>query len=96
MREAPSESLEFSPNQLVFGHRVRDPLEVFWNAWCRSGSALPESLLGIRTRERLLRTLKVAESHLGQVQRNMNAHYDRKTKYRSFAPGDEVLMLLPV
>lgn len=29
VRETPTTSLGFSPNQLVFGHRIRVPLDVF-------------------------------------------------------------------
>lgn len=33
VREVPSESLGFSPNELIFGHNVRGPLQLLKEAW---------------------------------------------------------------
>ena len=98
VREAPTESLGFAPNELIFGHRVRGPLDVVRDAWCNPQPSRPESLLKqvMCTRERLSRALEAAQEHLGKAQRRMKGYYDKKTQYRSFAPGDEVLVLLPL
>ncbi len=98
VREVPTESLGFSPNQLVFGHRVRGPLDVVRDAWCGVPVNSPQPLLTqvLRTRERLVQAWDVAREHLGRAQRSMKEHYDRRAKYRSFNPGDEVLVLLPL
>ena len=97
VREAPTESLGFSPNQLVFRHRVRGPLDVVRDAWSRSSVGDASSLLKQvqTTRERLQKALEVAQAHLGKAQRKMKSYYDRKAKYRTFEPGEEVLVLLP-
>ena len=98
VREAPTESLGFSPNQLVFGHRVRGPLDVVREAWCQPSPERPVSLLKslMSSRERLAKALEVAQTHLCKAQQNMKGYYDRRAEYRSFAPGDEVLVLLPL
>lgn len=43
-----------------------------------------------------MKELEVAQSNLSQVQQKMKRSYNQKTKFRSFAHGDEVLMLLPL
>ena len=97
LREAPSESLGFSPNQLVFGHRVRGPLEVIREAWCGDGCK-KRSLLEfvLATRERLTSALEIAKSNLAGAQGKMKEYYDKKVKEREFQVGDEVLALLPM
>jgi len=97
VREVPTESLGFSPNELVFGHRVRGPLAVVREAWSGEEQS-SESLLSYvtRTRERLLKGLEMARSDLVSGQARMKAHYDRKAQCRSFKVGDEVLVLLPL
>lgn len=44
VREVPSESLGFSPNGLLFVHRVRGPLDVVNEAWSNTGQSKAESL----------------------------------------------------
>lgn len=96
-REVPQESLGFSPNQLVFGHRVRGPLNVVKEAW--SGDTdTSKNLLRYVTdfRTRLHETLKVARENLTMAQTKMKQWYDRKTQWREFQVGEEVLVLLPM
>ena len=38
----------------------------------------------------------VAKRHLQQAQRDMKGWYDKKARTRSFAPGDQVLVFLPI
>lgn len=98
IRETVQESLKFSPSELVFGHTVRGPLKV-----------LKERILGIETgektnvleyaskfRERLHESCTLAREALSKVQGKMKARYDKSTVIRSFAVGDQVLVLLPI
>ena len=98
VKESPTESLGFFPNQLVFRHRVRGPLDLVREAWCTPHSDRQESLLKnvLRTRERLVNALEVAKHHLEAAQKKIKGFYDQKDKYRSFAPGEEVFVLLPL
>lgn len=50
--EAPTEALGFSPNQLVFGYRVRGPLDVVRAAWCGEVEDELEALLDVVARTR--------------------------------------------
>ncbi len=98
IRETIQESLKFSPSELVFGHTVRGPLKV-----------LKEKMLGIendektnvleyvsRFRERLQESCTLAREALSKAQGKMKAHYDKGAANRSFAVGNQVLVLLPV
>ena len=97
-REVPSDSLGFSPNELVFGHKVRGPLSVVHDAWVKGNPNQAESLLEYvrKTRERLHNALALARENLCASQYKMKAVYDRKACERSFEVGDEVLVLLPL
>ena len=43
-----------------------------------------------------MKALEVAQHYLGAAQKKMKGYYDQKAKYCSFAPGEEVLVLLPL
>lgn len=72
MQLVSTESLEFSPNELVFGHRVRSPLAVMHETWNEGdeGSAVPLMRYVTRTRERLVKAgkgLEVARKNLAST-----------------------------
>lgn len=96
-REVPTESLGFSPHELIFGHHVRGPLMLVKERW--SGAADPPlSVLQyvINFKERLAQGLRMAHTNLTQAQSNMKEWYDRKARERKFQENDEVLVLLPL
>ena len=80
----------------MFGHRVRGSLDLVREAWCASHSDRPESLLKsvLRTRDRLVNALEMAQHHLGAAQKKRKRFYDQKAKYCSFAPGEEATEVL--
>ncbi|XP_048035833.1 uncharacterized protein LOC125261281 [Megalobrama amblycephala] len=98
IRETVQESLKFSPSELVFGHTVRGPLKV-----------LKERMLGIedskktnvldyvsKFRDQLQKSCMLARETLAKAQGKMKMWYDKSAVNRSFAVGDQVLVLLPV
>lgn len=95
-REVIQESLGLSPNQLVFGHRVRGPVAVLCDG------ALPEepplSLIQYVQgfRQCLILAGELAKEKLGRAQKKMKCWFDRKLEVRMFSPGDQVLALLPL
>ena len=98
VREVPSESLGLSPNELMFGHCVRGPLDVLRESWSDSGGDKAEPLLNVLTRTyyRWHKALELARNNLTVVQAEMKAYYDRKAKVRAFEPRQKVLALLPL
>ena len=96
-RDAPQESLGFSPFELIFGHTVRGLLSMLKEK-CVQGNPANESLLEYvsRFRTRLQETCELARKRLKTVQSEMKRRYDRNTVHRNFQDGDKVLVLLPL
>ena len=94
-RETVSDSLGFSPFELVFGHNVRGPLKCLKEKLlCQQPSS---GLIDYVScfRDRLYTARKLAKTHLESAQIQMKKWYDRKSRRRSFSPGDQVLVLSP-
>ena len=97
-REAPQESLGFSPFELLYGRTVRGPMAILKDLWTDDVQE-PE----VRTtyqyildlRQRLEDTLEVARKELEKSASRYKKHYDRKSKLRKFESNDDVLILLP-
>ena len=95
-RDTVQESLGFSPFQLVFGHRVRGPLSVLKNQ-CLSESQVPNLLERVEdSYEKLRQCREFARENLQSAQGKMKSWYDRKSATRSFSPGDQCLVFLPI
>ena len=97
IREVPNESLGFSPFELVFGRSARGPLALVKEKWLRDDQPT-ESVLNyvVKLKERLRSACELAKKHLQAVQTEMKTWYDRKARSRTFTPGDQVLVLLPL
>ncbi|KAK7878623.1 hypothetical protein WMY93_030459 [Mugilogobius chulae] len=95
-REVVQESTGFSPNDLVFSHKVRGPLALLQDNWRESDP--PSNLIDFVNgfRYRLYKAQEVAKDRLSGVQGKMKKLYDRHSVYREFLPGDQVLALLPL
>lgn len=96
MREATQESTGFSPFELIFGHRVRGPLQLLKEKWMvdqpRHGN-MHEYVATMR--QKLEAAQELARKHLRNNQMNMKEKYDIKAVDRQFKEGDEVLLMLP-
>ena len=97
IREVVQESLGFSPAELVFAHTVRGPLKLLQEKWLADDSP-PQNLLDYvcQFRHRLSKACEIAGTNLQASQRRMKSWYDKKAKTRAFAPGDKVLVFLPL
>uniref|UniRef100_A0A8C5CMY1 Gypsy retrotransposon integrase-like protein 1 n=1 Tax=Gadus morhua TaxID=8049 RepID=A0A8C5CMY1_GADMO len=95
-REVSQESTGFSPNDLVFGHNVRGPLDLLCEQW--KDAAPPENVLDYVNgfRHRLYAAGVLAKKNLGTAQSKMKTLYDRRAEKRVFSEGDRVLALLPI
>ena len=96
-RDVPTESLGFSPHELIFGHQVRGTLMLVKERWSGAVGPPPPNVLKyvIDFKERLAKSLNVAHANLTKAQSNMKEWYDKKARERSFKENDEVLVLLP-
>ncbi|XP_057704204.1 retrovirus-related Pol polyprotein from transposon 412 isoform X2 [Corythoichthys intestinalis] len=98
IRETPQESLGFSPADLVFGHTVRGPLRLLREKWLSDNSNPEQNMLDYVSsfRERLHHACDLARNSMKVAQSNMKIRYDKKAVVRTFQPGDQVLVLLPI
>ncbi|KAL0148642.1 hypothetical protein M9458_056082, partial [Cirrhinus mrigala] len=98
VRETVQESLGFSPAELVFGHQVRGPLKILKEQMLSIDSSPKMNVLDYVSnfRDRLHAACSFAKESLTNAQKDMKFRYDRKAVARSFMPGDQVLVLLPV
>ena len=96
VREAKQETLGFSPFELIYGHTVRGPLKLLHETWVSNSE--PDELLTYvdSFKNRMFHAFNVVKRLFPQVQSRMKQRYDLKSKVRSFEPGDQVLILLPM
>ena len=92
-REVPQETTGFSPFELLFGRRVRGPLDVLKEEWTGDrGTAVPVATHVVEMRERLAEMTQLVSENVAKSQQR---YYDRGAKSRRFDVGDQVLVLLP-
>ncbi|CAM4703830.1 unnamed protein product [Caretta caretta] len=97
-REVPQESTGFSPFELLYGRRVRGPLDLMRDEW--EGKATPDGESVVEYvlifRERLAELMGLARENLARAQRKQKVWYDRTARARAYATGDPVMVLIPV
>ena len=95
-REMTQESTGFSPNDLVFGHTVRGPLNLLYEQWkdAELSGNLVDYVNGFC--HRLYAAGLLAKENLVLAQGKMETLYDRRAEQRVFSEGDRVLALLPI
>ena len=95
-REVPQASTGFSPFELVYGRKVRGPLDIVKEAW-KARKRSTESVVSyvMDMHEKLSKMSELVKKNLEDSQRQQKYWYDRNTKNRSFQEGDSVLILLP-
>ena len=95
LREVTQESTGFSPNELVFGHTVRGPLNLLYEQW--KDADPPGNLIDYVNGfcHRLYAAGLLAKENLVSAQGKMKTLYDRRAEQRVFSEGDWVLALLP-
>ncbi|XP_076448667.1 uncharacterized protein LOC143285290 [Babylonia areolata] len=96
-REAPQESLGFSPFELLYGCTVRGPLAVLRQAWTDEEATEEVKTTAqyvVNLRNRLEETCALARDNLGKSSSRYARYFDHKAKPRTFKPGDQVLLLL--
>ncbi|XP_068213380.1 uncharacterized protein [Palaemon carinicauda] len=94
IRNHPNASTGVAPFELIYGHKVRGPLEIFHELL---SSGQKEELNVMKFVENLRKKLaiawKFARENLASSQVIMKSNFDKKTKVRSFEPGELVLVL---
>uniref|UniRef100_A0A8C5MZC9 Integrase catalytic domain-containing protein n=1 Tax=Leptobrachium leishanense TaxID=445787 RepID=A0A8C5MZC9_9ANUR len=95
-REVPQESTEFSPFELLYGCRVRGPLDLVRAHWEGSDDqeGLPVLSYVLELREHLRELTDLVQVNMQEAQTQQKAWYDQSTRSRSLV-GQKVLVLKP-
>ena len=100
IREAPQESLGFSPFEMVYGRQLRGPLALITDEWLKS-SGVEQTVTAEKYMEKLnvlSNVREIARENLDKAQLAMKEHFDdmKKVKARKFQIGDLVLAYFPI
>ena len=96
IRDSKSESMGFSPFQLLYGREIRGPLKVLKETWINNQNLSTSPIQYVHDlKEKLSKMHDFAKLHLSTYQSNMKDTYDQKSCSRSFNPGDQVLVFMP-
>uniref|UniRef100_A0A8C5MDW1 Gypsy retrotransposon integrase-like protein 1 n=1 Tax=Leptobrachium leishanense TaxID=445787 RepID=A0A8C5MDW1_9ANUR len=96
-REVPQKSTGFSPFELLYGRRVRGPLDLVQAQWegGQEAEGLPAVSYVLELRERLTELTAMVQGNMQAAQAQQKAWYDRSARSRSFLVGQKVLVLKP-
>ena len=98
-REVPQESTGFSPFELLYGRKVRGPLDVLretWAGYTAEEEETPIATYVVEMKDRLEEMSGLVQESMVRAQQCQKALYDRGAKERGFEIGDKVLVLLPM
>ncbi|XP_071797127.1 uncharacterized protein [Asterias amurensis] len=93
IREAPQESLGFSPFEMLYGRQVRGPMTILRELWTGEVSTTETKTTYqyiIDLRERLENTCQAAHKELQKSSARYKHHYDKRSKVREFSVGDKL------
>ena len=95
-REVPPASTGFSPFELLYGHQIRELLDILQETWEASNKS-NESVVSfvLSTQDRLAKLQELVCSNLTATQETQKAWYDRNVRGRELKPGGQLLVLLP-
>ena len=97
--EVPQESTGFSAFELLYGQKVRGPLDILketWTGYAAEGAQTPVAAYVLQMRDCLEEMSDLVQKSLGEGQQRQKALYDRGAKELTFEVGDLVLVLLPM
>ena len=97
-REAPQESLGFSPFELLYARPVRGPMTILRELWTENiedEEIKTTYQYVIDLREKMEKVIEVAQENLKNASKRYKKYFDVKAKARTFDKGDKVLLLLP-
>lgn len=94
--EVPQSTTGFSPFELLYGRPVRGPLDILRESWVASEKT-DESVVShiLSVREKLENAAELMQENSTRAKAQQKWWYDRNARNREFAPGDQVLVLLP-
>ena len=97
-REAPHESIGFSPFEILYGRLVRGPMAVLRELWTKeevSPEVKSTYQYVLDLKDRLHETCELAQKMAEKSALKYKKYYDQKKRGRDLKVGDQVLILLP-
>ena len=101
IREAPQESLGFSPFEMVYGRQLRGPLSLISDEWLKQ-PGVEQTVTAEKYMEKLKNMLgkvrEIAKENISKAQLSVKENFDVKTKAKSrkFQSGELVLAYFPI
>ena len=95
-REVPQASTGFSPFELLYGRKVRGPLDVVkeqWEADEKSNKSVVSYILAIQ--DKLASMADLVGENMKKAQETQKHWYDLNAREKTLEPGEGVLILLP-
>ena len=97
-REVPQESLQFSPFELLYGRKIRGPLQILKKVWTDEeiqpeARNVAEYVTDLQ--KRLEQTCALARQHLQKAASRYEKAFNKKAVRRDFVVGSQVFLLLP-
>ena len=97
-REVPQSSTGFSPFEMLYGRKVKGPMQILREIWTQeemTHEMKTSAEYVIDLRNKIEETCKIAQEHLSKTHRVQAKFFDRRTRRRVLHPGQQVLLLLP-
>ena len=97
-REVPQASTGFSPFELLYGRKIRGPMDILQELWAGTNAEADVHnayQYVVDLRNRLEETCQLARDNLEEAQGKYRHHYNKKARNRVFAVGQRVYLLLP-
>lgn len=98
-REAPQDSLGFSPFELLYGKTIKGPMQILRQTWTDetvTGDLKTTAEYVVDLRNRIEETCKIARENLKTASRRQAKYFNRRAVPRSIAVGKKVLLLRPL
>ena len=96
LRSAPNRDTSFSPYQLVYGHRVRNPLDILHQGWAEvSFAEIETEEWSDWLVERLAVWHELVRERGKEASGSRKEQYDKTTVNRTLEVGDQVLCRIP-
>ena len=95
-REVSQESTEFSPFELLYGRRVRGPLDVLKEAWIDYKVGKENASVHVLEMRRFLEEMsELVKENVTKAQKKQKNYYNKKSRPQNLKVGDEVQILDP-
>ena len=98
-RSSVQESTGFTPFELLFGRKIRGPMDILRAYWTKEPDDEETKTVYryvVDLEQRLEETCKLAQEELLKSRETQKMYYDRKARPKSLKIGSKVLLLLPL